>query len=134
MPPQRDEPRRSASDPREPIPFRRPGGSPIVVHVAGFADQRQLLTFAGLMEQSPEFVEVSLTRVSADEAWLTVRDDSPEKVAEQLRRLPGFALEATVDQNLVEARVGVRRSAPTGAPAPETPASHEGAPLLPQRP
>ncbi len=136
-PPLRHEaPREPLADPRAPIPFRRPGGSPVVVHVAGFADQRQLLMFAGVMEQSTEFTEVSLTRVSADEAWLTVRDDSPEKVAEALRRLPGFAIDASVDQNVVEARVGVRRSTPTGAPEIPVHAfpAHEGAPLLPQRP
>lgn len=123
---------------REPIPFRRPGGLTVVVHVASFADQRDLLTFAGAMEASPEFEEVSLTRVTPHEAWLTVRAETPSEVADALERMPGFDIETATDQNLVEARLVVPPAAeePEVAPpiAPVTPATAEADTLLPQRP
>ena len=54
--------------PRTPIPFRRPGGITVVVHLVGFPEQREALTVAGVMEQSPHFKDVSLTRVGEEEA------------------------------------------------------------------
>lgn len=138
------EPARAAStdpleEPRAPIPFRRPGGLTVVVRIAGFADQRQLLRFAGVLEQTPEFVDVSLTRVSGDEAWFTVRAESPYEVAAALRRLRGFDIEANVDQNLVDARVGGMswETSDDGEPSQSARRhgiSGTGASLLPQRP
>lgn len=125
---------------REPIPFRRPEGLAIVVHLCGFAGQRDLLTFAGAMEDSPDFDEVSLTRVTDQEAWLTVRAESSSDVVAALHRVPGFDLDVTVDQNLVEARARYRASvgASIGADSePRTsPSAHPHEPdmLLPSRP
>src|SRR5690606_19021616 len=80
------------------------------------------------MELSADFSEVSLTRVAYNEAWLTVRAESAEEVAAAITRLPGFDLQARVDQNMVVASVVREDSA--AAPAR---AQAEGDQLLPQR-
>lgn len=123
---------------REPIPFRRPSGVTVIVHIGGFPDQPTLLRFAGALEDAPELSELSLTRVTREEAWLAVRADSPQAVIEAMTALPGFSIAAEVDQNLVEARVQGPASGASIADAEEEDTSElhstEAAPLLPQRP
>ncbi|MEX2372417.1 MAG: hypothetical protein WD800_01315, partial [Dehalococcoidia bacterium] len=90
---------------REPLPFRRPGSVVVVVHADGFTAQPDLLRFATLVEASPDFTDVSLTRVTTHEAWFTLRAASAQDVAVSLDGFEGFRIQTAVERDQVEAHV-----------------------------
>ncbi len=125
-----------AGRPRRPIPFRRPGEQTVVIYAHGFAHQRAVLTFAAEMEAAEAFSEVSLTRVTADEAWFAVRAASADHVRVTLRDFEGFDFRISVDQNLVTVDAAPEpRSAsdavPSAGPTPATVPAQEAAPAPP---
>jgi hypothetical protein len=87
-----------------------PGGAarPIVLRVGQFADQQDLLHFAHRLEQSPELIEVSLTRADMHDAWFAVRADAVGDVIAALAHLDGYEIATEVHDTSVEASIVYR--------------------------